>query len=130
VADVFDLFGVAEGNPEATRALEALAQAVQALQGDAEGFSLEPRLGQVVDAVEDLLAATGHPGASLAAFQWGLYERSGRRKSKIRDARLRADHLYREELERIRGGWEGPVIITEQTHLSWLKPDLPKSHDG
>jgi len=126
--DVFDLFGVEEEeepsqvSPEVAEALRDLAKAVQGLTLASQDYRKAPDLSEVALTVQGLLEAAGHPAAAAAAFDWFLYENSGRRASKIEEARARADAMYRADLEAITDGWDPLYLVDDsQTKLAWRR---------
>ncbi len=104
--------------------ISALARAVVGLSTRPTGFLQEPDLADVAFAVADLLERAGFGSEAIAAEQWAVYEASGRRVSKIEEARARADAVYRADLEAISEGWK-PLERSSQSHLLWRQPEEP-----
>lgn len=145
MSDIFDLFGEeslpdkkVEGVPVVADPgvdgidLRDLVNAVQDLFESAKGFKRAPDLSMVAMAVQDILDTAGYPSSALAASRWAQYELSGRRSSKIEEARSRADALYRLDLTTIEEGSE-PILKTEASDLLWRsskEPTNPKETES
>jgi hypothetical protein len=104
--------------------VEQLARAVGDLPGDSADFHQEPDLTMLAYAVSDILESAGHPAEALSADRWARYEASGRRASKIAEARARAEEVYRGDLTAIRDP-RPPLYLTTQSNLPWRLPDAP-----
>jgi hypothetical protein len=121
--DIFELFGVAEDAPEAAKAHQAIDDLANAV-GDLADLSREPDLRMLALAVQDILDAAGRGDAAIVAQHWMQYEASGRRRTKIEDAKSRAEKAYRTDLEAITAGWT-PVPPTKASSLPWREPEAP-----
>lgn len=100
--------------------LQELANQVWEIPYSSKGFRVDPDLFMLAVAIEELLTRAGHHSAASAAARWASYEASGRRSSKVEEARARAEALYRDDLEAIGEGRE-LVFRVENTTLPWKK---------
>ena len=107
--------------------LQALKGVLLDLPRRSQGFLVEPDLSQVALAIQDLLEASGANREALVAGQWAWYESQGRRTSKQEEARVRAEAIYRSELELLKEGFN-PLQTSTRSALLWRQPeqeDLP-----
>ena len=121
VVDIFDLFQEASAcevrsKPEL---LIRLLTAVEDLRHSSCDFQKEPDLTMIAYAITDLLDALGESSGALVAERWALYEASGRRMTKVKEARARAERNYRADLEDI----GEPPPRTMSSRLPWIFPD-------
>jgi len=95
MSDVFDFFGDPKVDPELQDALDTLRDAVLDLRGRSGGFTREPDLSGVTDAVKGVLEASGEDVAAGAAQEWQQYEESNREISRRQTAWALSDAIFR-----------------------------------
>jgi hypothetical protein len=127
MSDVFDFFGDEEIDPTLQHALDTLRDAVQALPGRSGGFTREPDLSAVSDAVRGVLEAMGDGVAVGAAEDWKRYEDSDREASRRQTAWAMSDAIFRFYMDGSGKDAVTPVLptVSKQRVLHFNAPPQP-----
>jgi len=120
--DVFDFFGDDEIDPALRDSLDALRDAVLDLRSRSRGYTREPDLRGVSDAVKRVLEAVGEDVAAGAAEDWRRYEESDRDASRRQTAWALSDAIFRVYMDG--AGREG---VSPRVPLGSGQPGLPFS---